>query len=71
MKNLHLKYQLAKILSVSLTGITNLLCLIGVLSVYANHGWGYLVIAGYLGLLMLDTWLIFWIWEHIINKEKK
>jgi protein-S-isoprenylcysteine O-methyltransferase Ste14 len=60
------RYQLAKVGTVALTGVTSLLGLTGVLSLYSERYLvGSLVVVLYLGLLMFDTVLYLWILEQM------
>ncbi len=58
--------QVAKVVTILLTGVTNLLGLTGVLSLYSGRSLvGFVVVACYLVLLMFDTWLYLWILKRI------
>ncbi len=65
MKNLRVRAKktlLAITLSALLTGVTNLMLIFGVLSLYSTQRLqGGLLIAFYLALTMFDTCLSFWI----------
>ena len=64
--------RVAKYLTVLMTGITNLLLLIGGISLYEERSLaGYGVAFLYLFLTMLDTGLYLWILEKIIKTGKK
>ena len=67
-----MNYKLAKILTVLLTGATNLLALTGVLYLTSGQSLlGYALIAVYLALLMFDTYLYLWILEKINSKAPR
>lgn len=58
--------QVAKVVTILLTGVTNLLGLTGVLSLYSGRSLvGFVVVACYLVLLMFDTALYLWILQRI------
>ncbi len=68
MKN---RLLVAKIGTVLLTGITNLLGLSGVLSLNSEHYLaGCLAVGGYLILTMFDTFIYLWILEQITKGGK-
>ena len=62
--------RVAKYLTVLMTGITNLLLLIGGISLYEERSLaGSAVALLYLFLTMFDTWLYLWILERIAGKH--
>lgn len=67
---MNLRYRTAKVLTILLTGVTNLLALTGVVSLTSGQSLrGYALIAVYLGLLMIDTWVYIWLQEKMRQKE--